>query len=318
MKKIGTAVLSAILLVACSTEKQEDLQLDLKANNVNESSIEIVEPALFPEGLDYDKQNNRFLLSSITRGDIGQVIGGEYSTWVSNPNFVSTLGLHVDQSGKRVLITNTNIDGSLAALAAYDLSGEFIFYTELHTLIEGGHLANDVTVDNKGNAYVTDSYAGIIYKLTPDGEAGIFLNDPALAPSPGGFGMNGIDYDPRGFLLVSRYENNSLIKVPLDDPESYSEVEIDAELFGPDGIFLRSPNELLVVSNDSAGENSRVQTFRTTDKWESATLVEEFLTPKKFTTTITLRRNVPYVLVANLEILLGGGTTDTFTIMKAE
>lgn len=324
MKKICTAVLIAVLVLStfsCSKEDPESidpLQLDLKTNKVSEPSIEIHEPALFPEGIDYDKQGNRFLVSSITRGDIGQVIDGEYSVFVSNPNFVSTIGLHVDQRGKRVLITNSNIDGSLAALAAYDLSGEFLFYTELHTLKEGGHFVNDVTVDNKGNAYVTDSYAGILYKVTPEGEAEIFLDTQALAPTPPAFGMNGIVYDPRGFLIVGRADTHNLIKVPLDQPEAYSEVDIDAELFSPDGMYLKNPNELLVVSNDSGGENSRLQTFKTTNKWETATLVEEFLTPNKFTTTVTMRKNVPYVLVAHLDILLGGGFTDNFSILKAE
>ncbi|WP_037373711.1 hypothetical protein [Salinimicrobium xinjiangense] len=324
MKKICTAVLCMVLGLSglsCSKENHENpdlLQLDLKVKVVNEPGIVIYEPDLYPEGLDYDKRDNRFLISSITRGDVGQVIDGEYSVWVTNPDFVSTIGLHVDQSGKRVLITNSNIDGSLAALAAYDLSGEFIFYTELHPLRPGGHFANDVTVDHKGNAYVTDSYAGILYKLNPQGEAEIFLEDPALAPAPGAFGLNGIDYDPRGFLLVGKADGNILIKVPLDDPHAWSQINVDAPLFSPDGLYLKNPNELLVVSNDFGGENSRVQTFRTKDKWETATLVEEILTPNEFTTTITMRKNSPYVLVAHLDVLLAGGSTDAFTILKAE
>lgn len=324
MKKICTAVLCVVLGLtglSCSKENQENphlLQLDLKASVVKESGIEIHEPDLYPEGLDYDKRGDRFFISSITRGDVGQVIDGEYSVWVTNPNFVSTIGLHVDQSGKRVLITNSNIDGSLAALAAYDLSGEFLFYAELHSLRAGGHFANDVTVDHRGNAYVTDSYAGILYKISHGGEAEIFLEDPALAPAPGAFGLNGIDYDPRGFLLVGKADGNILIKVPLDEPESWSQVSVNTPLFSPDGLYLKNPNELLVVSNDFGGENSRVQTFRTKDRWETATLVEEFLTPNEFITTITMRKNIPYVMVAHLDVLLSGGSTDTFTILKAE
>lgn len=324
MKKICTAVLSAILLIttfSCSEEDSQSLDplhLDLKANMPNASSIEIDEPALFPEGIDYDKWGNRFFISSITRGDVGQVIDGEYSVFATHPEFVSTLGLHVDQSSKRVLITNSDINGSVAALAAYDLSGELIFYSDLHILSGGGHFVNDVTVDNRGNAYVTDSYAGILYKVTPAGEAEIFLEDAALAPAPGAFGMNGIVYDPRGFLLVGKADANIILQVPLDQPENWSQVELDADLYSPDGMYLKNPNELLVVSNDFGGENSRLQTFRTNDKWETATLVDEFLTPNEFITTVTMRKNVPYVMVAHLDILLGGGFTDTFTILKAE
>lgn len=324
MRNFFAKVLSGLLILttlSCTTENAEDLEInhaDLRMSQVDQDVIDIYEPDLYPEGIEYDIRGDRFLISSINRGDIGQVINGEYSVWLSNPDFTSTLGLHIDHTKKRVLITNTNIDGSLAELFAYDLSGKFLFKVDLGILSDGGHLANDVTVDRHGNAYVTDSYAGIIYKVDPAGVAEIFLNDEALAPPPGAFGLNGIDYDPRGFLIVSRVVSNELFKIPLDDPQNFSRIQLSAALYSPDGLYLKNPNELLVVSNDFGGVNSRVQTFRTRDRWETATLTDEFLSPGNFLTTVVVKRNTPYVLSAHLDVLLAGGSTDVFSILKVE
>lgn len=319
-----TRVLSGLLIlttVSCTTENAEDHEInqaDLRISMSLPEVINIYETDLYPEGIEYDIRGDRFLISSITRGDIGQVIDGEYSVWISNPDFVSTLGLHIDHTKKRVLITNTHIDGSLAELFAYDLSGNFLFKADLGILSGGGHLANDVTVDRHGNAYVTDSYAGIIYKVDPAGNAEIFIQSEAFMPPPGAFGINGIDFHPRGFLIVSRVDTNELFKIPLNDPQNFSKIQLSAALYGPDGLYLKNPNELLVVSNDFGGDNARVQTFRTRDGWETATLTDEFLSPGNFLTTVTVKRNTAYVLSAHLDILLSGGSTDVFSILKVE
>lgn len=283
------------------------------------AEISINEENLFPEGIEYDQREDRFLISSVTRGTIGQVKDGVYSEFISDSDLFASLGLHIDNPKKRLLVVNSNIDGSVSALASYELSsGERIFYADLEELEDGPQFANDVTVDKKGMAYVTDSYAGIIYQVDSDGEASVFFEDEDLAPSPGSFGLNGIDYDPRGFLLVSHLENNQILKFPLDNPENYSEVTIPTELYGPDGIYLNNPNELLVVSNGGGGENAVVHTFKTKDKWETATLKNAFSTSATFPTTVTVKGNTPYVLYSYLHILLSGGSQDEFQIVKVE
>lgn len=328
MKNLFFMLVAGVLLIFFSScdsntvdESSIDQVSDLSANKVKNypAVISINEENLFPEGIEYDQREDRFLVSSVTRGTIGQVKDGVYSEFITDPDLVASLGLHIDHSGKRLLVVNANIDGSLSALVAYELSsGERIFYADLAELEDGPQFANDVTVDNKGNAYVTDSYAGIIYKVDPTGEASMFFEDEELAPSPGNFGLNGIDYDPRGFLLVSHLENNQILKFPLDNPENYSEVAISTEMYSPDGIYLKNPNELLVVSNGGGGENAVVHTFKTKDKWESATLKEAFFTSGTFPTTVTVKGNTPYVLYSYLHILLSGGSQDEFQIVKAE
>ncbi|MDR9456036.1 MAG: hypothetical protein RI572_01385 [Salegentibacter sp.] len=297
-------------------EKVSDLSATKK---MDPAVIPIKEENLFPEGIEYDQREDRFLVSSITRGTIGQVKDGIYSEFITDPDLIASIGIHIDNSRKRLLVINSHIDGSFSALAAYELSsGERLFYTDLLGLKDGPSFTNDVTVDKNGIAYVTDSYAGIIYKVDEEGNPSVFYEDEELAPSPGNAGLNGIDYDPRGYLLVSHLETNRILRIPINTPEAYSKVDIPVDMFGPDGIYLKNPNELLVVSNDGGGENAVVHTFKTKDKWKSAILKDAFPTYATFPTTVTVKKNTPYVLYSYLPILLSGGSQDEFQIVKAE
>lgn len=312
-----------VLLFACTAntsdvnEIKEFANLSAKQKTHKAQVITIEEQDLFPEGIEYDKRNDRFLITSITRGNIGQVKDGVYSEWVSDDDLVATVGIHIDHTRKRVLVANASLE-SLAGLGAYDLEGNRIFYTDLGSLTPGANFANDVTVDQHGNAYVTNSFSGIIYKVDLQGNAVVFYENEELAPAPGGFGLNGIDYDPRGYLLVSKLDSGQLLKFPIDNPDAYTEVELPVDLNAPDGIYLTNPNQLVIVSNDFGGENASVQTFRTNDRWETASLIAEYHTGAVFPTTATVKRNDIYVLYAHLDVLLSGGSRAEFSIVKAE
>lgn len=322
-----------LLVMSCdpmNTERASENVSHLFMKSVAEDPevIRIEEPRLFPEGIEYDSRGDRFLLTSMTRGTIGQVQNGQYTEWIDDQDLIATVGIHIDHTGNRILVANSDpgvsersseeTKNSLAALVAYDLTGNRIFYAELGQLHSGAHFANDVTVDEKGNAYVTDSFSGVIYKVDPAGNASIFYSNEEMDAVEDGFGLNGIDYDPRGYLLVSWLDANKILRFPIDDPQKYTEVKIPVELFSPDGIYLKNPNELLVVSNDSGGDNGKIQTFSTWNKWETTTLIDEFDSPGAFPTTVTVKRNTPYVLHSHLDMLFSGEHQEEFSIVRAK
>ena len=45
---------------------------------------------------------------------------------------------------------------------------------DLSKLVPGKHFPNDLTFDRDGNCFITDSYAHVIYKVTPDGKTSVF------------------------------------------------------------------------------------------------------------------------------------------------
>ncbi len=320
-----------LLLVSCTSSALDDF-LDRIDKEEQTEKIVIEEENLFPEGIEYDKILNRYLVSSLVYGDIGTVSDkGTYEVFIEDEDLISSIGIHIDQPRKRLLVaiadpgasvrTAPETQGQLAALAAYNLlTGERLFYTRLDELApEGtGNFANDVTVDKQGNAYVTDSFAGIIYKVNEAGEASVFYQNSDFIPAAGAFGLNGIDYDPRGFLLVAQSNTGEILRFPIKHPTDYHVVELPVEIPSPDGIYLKNPNELLVVGNAGGTDNGVVYTFRTNNKWETAVVRDTFTTPAVFPTTVTIRSGSPYVLYAYLNVLFSGGSQSAFQIVKAE
>lgn len=288
--------------------------------------IVIHEEALFPEGIEYDAANGRYLVSSLTRGTIGQVDDeGNYEAFIQDDDFVATIGIDIDRLNERLLVAVSNpAERNLAALGSYDLhTGERHFFTDLAAVTDdpqAPHFANDVAEDSEGNAYVTDSFYPVIYKVTPEGHATVFLRDTTFQPSEGAFGWNGIVFHPAGFLIVAFSQTNSLYKVPLDDPHDFSMITLDAPLQNPDGLYLsQNLQTLLVVSNDGGMDNGNVKAFHTYDLWDSAEAAGTFETGSVFPTTVAQRGDEFYVLYAYLnELFSGGAARDTFQITQVD
>ena len=191
-------------------------------------AITINRAALYPEGFAYDAAADRFLLGSLTAGALGQVaVDGTYSPLADDAQLVSFTGLLVDAPRNRVLAAVGDLAGNsartspatqykLAALASFDRgTGRRLAYTDLGGLRPGvSHFANDVAVDAQGNAYVTDSFAPIIYKVDPQGVATVFLENSRFVAPTGSFGLNGIVLHPDGYLLVGKWDEGLLFKVP--------------------------------------------------------------------------------------------------------
>ena len=327
----AVALSSLLFVSSCSQYDWEDFINNPGGENHLPDEVLITEKNLFPEGLAYDQSFNRYLVTSFTRGNIGQVTDrGDYRVFVDDDTLVSTVALYLDVLRKRVLVTVSDIGQSeksspetirqLAALAAYDLtSGKRIFYTRLDPLVaEGEHFANEVTIDAEGNAYVTDSFVGVIYRVDVAGNASIYYQDEALVPAPGEYGLNGIAYDPRGYLLVAKTDENKLFRFPINHPSAYDEISLPVTPMDPDGITLKSLNEMVLVANDFGGPEGAVFTFKTNDTWESVSLVDTFKTGAVFPTNPTLRQGVPYVIYAHLDELLAEVDRTTFRIVKVE
>ena len=141
---------------------------------------------------------------------------------------------------------------------------------DLSTLSPGLNFVNDVAVDADGNAYVSNSDQGIIFKVTMDGTASIFFQDNNFTPADPTMetGFNGIEYHADGYLIISHYATNKIYKLELSN-QAIAEVSLANEFIrGGDGIYL-DDTELVVVNNAGAGFVSK---FETSDNWNSAML----------------------------------------------
>lgn len=310
-KSLLTALVFLATLNACSDKNNE------AATPAAPATVTIARPNLYPEGLAYDALNNRFLVSSFTGGTLGQVKDdGTYTAFADDSQLISSTGVFVDAPRNRVLVTVTDIglssrsapatQGKLAALVSFDRStGRRLAYTDLGSLRPGapGHFANDVAVDAQGNAYVTDSFGSAIYKVDPQGTASVFLESSRFNQAAGSFGLNGIAVHPDGYLLVGKYDDGTLYKVPLANPSSFTKITTSQAFASADGFSLLDNNTLAVAAN---GTTNAVFRLRTTDNWATATLAGTFATGDNFPSDLTRRDGDLYVLYTHLGLLLGG------------
>lgn len=280
------------------------------------------EPGLHPEGVAWDASRDRFLVSSVTMGRITSVRDdGSQEVLVRDPELRSAIGIHIDRRGDRLLVANSDISviqgesPGMAKLGIYDLaSGERLLMVDLGGLRpDGRHFANDVTAGPDGTAYVTDSFTPVIYEVSPEGEVWVLVEDPLLGAE--GFGLNGIDLHPDGYLLAAVAGRRTLVRVPLDDPGFLEEVEL-SEPFAADGLHLRENGDLVAVATTGEGEERRNEALvlRSEDGWRSAEVVAR--APAPGATTAAERDDAVYVVNPHFEGMGGDGRVPVFEIYR--
>lgn len=287
--RLGLAA-SLLVLAACKKDQNTGVSTLLP------DAITFTQAGLYPEGTQYDAQRGRFLVSSQTAGRIGQVDDqGNYSAFADDIQLISTIGLNLDASRNRLLAavsdpgynkdrTGATTMGKLAAAAIINRStGTLLQFLNLGAVAPAtysAHFANDIAIDGQGNAYVTDSFAPIIYKIVFDatgkGTASVFLADNAFQAPAGKFGLNGIVYHPSGYLVVAKSDEGKLLKIPINNgsPGTPTTVALPTglDLSGDDGLQLRDNTNLLVVCN----AQGKVYKVTTTNDFGSVALAGTF------------------------------------------
>lgn len=203
-------------------------------------------------------------------------------TVVKDPDLTgnSSLGIVVDRPRNRLLVAISDILGNnYNALAAYDLSTwDRLFLTKLGGSDNEKSFADDVAVDAEGNAYVTDAKSNKIWKVGADGKFVSFIRNPHFIAKEwykNLIGLNGIVYNPDGFLIVIHTFSGMLYKIDIakeDHEVKLIKVAGGSLAFG-DGLELLSPTKLVVAGNPSG------RLVESSDRWETASVVAKFKGP---------------------------------------
>ena len=265
----------------------------------------------YPESFTYSAKQDVFLLGSVTQGLVAKLDkAGAYTPFISDDRLVSTVGLLVDDESNTLWVTNSDpgagtraaaaTQGTLAAIATYDAtSGAPKAYYDLGGLSEGAHFANDIALDDAGNAYVTDSFAPVIYKIDTAGKASIFAQSPLFLAGEG-FNLNGIAWHEDGYLLVGKYNSGDLFRISTTDPTDIKPVKLPEALVGADGFHLIDGEHLLVVQNLTA---NRTVELTSTDGWQSASVTKEVASELSMPTAAVAAGDDIYVLNSRLDTL---------------
>lgn len=281
-------------------------------------NIEFKSNELYPEGLAYSKKSNTFYVSSIHYGKIGKVDWkGNYQEFIDDSELVTTLGMLADDKRDLLFVcvadpgvsvrTKGETQGKLSKLVVYSLStGEKQYSIDLMALnADNNNFANDLAMDSKGNLYITNSFAPIIFKVnTKTKKAEVFATHDSWKGE--GFNLNGIAYHKKGFILASQSNTGVLYRVNENDAKDIIKIKVDA-IGGADGIILSNPNELIVISNSQ----KKIFRLATKDDWKTAEITETIESKTQFPTTGVKVKGKNYVLNAKLNEIFDPNTPNT-------
>ncbi|MEO7977480.1 SMP-30/gluconolactonase/LRE family protein [Flavobacterium sp.] len=303
----------SILFLSCDSEKKST-----ETSVSFQNKYIITDVGLYPEGIDYDSKNERFLFSSLQKGAVYAMnTKGQLSVFATSSKLVLPTGVYTDEARNRLIVANADLGisqkstatsaGSIATVSVFNLtSGELIKEIDLKNFTpNAGSCPNDIAVDLQGNIYITDSFSPVIYKLDSNYAASIFATNTLFQPKPNEFGLNGIVFHPDGYLLVAKTDTSKLLKISLSNPASITEVE-GTTFSAPDGIEFDKNNNLVVVENGLA--LGKTYTLSGKNNWTSAVKISETTIGKEdFPTTAALASdgNV-YVISSKLGKLLSG------------
>ncbi|KAI9128316.1 hypothetical protein K1719_001309 [Acacia pycnantha] len=287
---------------------------------------------LYPEGLAWDRSGQHFLVGSLNQRVISAVSdAGVVETFISDlslPENVTFSGLAVDSLKKRLLVVVHARDSlpPFNALAAYDLrSRERLFLSNLNSAADDDDgsirpIANDVAVDFKGNAYVTNSAGNYIWKVNENGEASIFSRAPQYTAHPvdpntpySSIGLNGIAYISKGYLLVVQSSTGKMFKVREDDGRAKM-VLLNEDLIGAEDIAIRSDGVVFVVS-----PVNKLWLLKSQDSWAEGVVYDKVdLDLERFPTSVAVgERDRVYVLYGHVnEGTVENSVRESFSIQE--
>jgi len=292
------------------------------------AGIEFKAPSAYPEGITCNEKTSEFFVSSMRHGTVGVVKDGKYKAFAKDAQLISSVGMHADPERGRLLVcvsdpgvsekTSPKTQKKLARLMAFDLkTGKRKSSVDLNTLFpEGEHFCNDFAIDADGNAYVTDSFSPVIYKVDPAFKASVFLKDDKFKGQ--GFGLNGVVHHKDGFLIVAKSDDGTLWKVSEKGAPVAEEIKVSEKLVNADGLALSPAGDLIVIQN---GETHRANRLKSTDGWKTAKVDKTVTLDAAFPTTAVYAGDKLYVDLSHLNELFADpkkAKTDSFTLTEVQ
>lgn len=112
---------------------------------------------------------------------------------------------------------------------------------------EEPNFLNDIAIDSSGNIYVSDTFKGIIFKITQDGKVSVFMR----VESP-----NGLFFDNKGRLYIATFTKPGRVLVLTG--KKIDTLFVSPDITMADGVTIDTIRGLLYVSGYKSGEIVRV------------------------------------------------------------
>lgn len=176
---------------------------------------------------------------------------------------------HVSIAGSTSHLLGLGIHPVTHALLAIDSAAGKVFRVDPKTgdatvfmTVTGPSRLNGMTFDKAGNAYVSDSAQGIIWKTGPGGGEGrIWVQHPLLLPFASTLtgvkafppsGANGLTFTSREeALLVANTANDQLIRIPVTSDVPGTPTIFVNGVNGADGVVADRAGNIWIAANQS-------------------------------------------------------------------
>lgn len=275
-----------ITLTGCTTNnhpRQSKIRFETSTHH-------IVTGDIFPETVISIPNTTEFLAGSFYDGKVYKVNAqGNHSVFINDHRIITAMGIRIDAPSDRIYVLGSDLGASIRStiettkhkvyLGIYSLTdGSPIHFIDIASTRPDDelHFANDLTLDTEGNVYITDSLAPLIYKVDSSGTPSVFLDAPDKLKGAG-FNLNGIVYHPDGYLLIAKKNEGLLLKVPVNNPDAMTTVNIDQSFQGADGLVLVNNNELILIANRMPGHTlDSAFALSTNNNWNSATVTDTY------------------------------------------
>lgn len=314
---LSLPVLAFFMPSSCSFDNSEN-------NPPIADTISFYSEALFPEDFIYSETENAFFAGSLRKGKIVKIdIDGKVTTFADSDDLISTVGMALNPVSGELYVCNADAGLSertlnpeiprLANIKVYNLeTGAETASYDLSILVPEQYPAfvNDIAFDDAGNAYITNSFMPHIYKISSNGEMSLFATTEAWIPTPGAYGLNGIECG-NGYIIVGFHETGDLFKVSVSNPTNISKIEVDVDIFSVDGIRFLNNGKLAVVSNvigPSILLKTTTHLLSSNNNWATATEISKVVEPSNqpSPTTVELVNGKPYLIHSYLQNLFIG------------
>jgi hypothetical protein len=209
----------------------------------------IREPDLIPEGITYDPLDKNFFVGSINKSKVVKISTKGTVTDFIKPGqdgVLQVLGMTVDGERRLWLCNNSpehDTTKRTANIHVYDVrTGALLKRYQLEGTEK--HLFNDLIISSSGDAFITDSDGGSIYRIRKESDALEVFLKPRSIVYP-----NGITMTPdQKSLLVATGSEHGIVRVDIDTKKITPVRNTRFLIIGIDGLYLHN-NSLIAVQN---------------------------------------------------------------------
>lgn len=214
IKQTYLILAAASILAACSKDSSHQ-QAEVQKNTAVFEHIMLKGDQVLPESAGIDPSNGDLYVGSTYDGSVQKIHNHEISWFLpaeKNKSF-SISGIAADPERNRLWVLNIDIQNPMSrktGLRIFDLTTKALLKTFSIPNDKMPHGLNDIVLDKKGNAYISDCFSPVLWTVNSNMDhLEPFIQNESFTLDPKSFNLNGLAFTPNGNYLIATVANLS-------------------------------------------------------------------------------------------------------------